>query len=65
MRPYQSISLVLHDNWLKLQRTRFEDLDDRLQLNHLFLAGNSYVEAEMEAFYFGGPFGARVFYSLN
>ncbi|MFN3342742.1 MAG: hypothetical protein ACK40M_08605 [Flavobacteriales bacterium] len=50
---------------VKLERTRFEDLDDRLLVFHLFRLGQRYVEAEMEAIYFGGPFGARVFYSLN
>lgn len=50
---------------LSFKRTRFEDLDDRLLASHLFLVGTRYVEAEMEAIYFGGPYGVKVFYSLN
>ncbi|MBX7095274.1 MAG: hypothetical protein K1X56_11150 [Flavobacteriales bacterium] len=50
---------------LSYKRTRFEDLDDRLVAWHLFHLGGRYYEAEMEAIYFGGPYGAKVFYSLN
>lgn len=50
---------------LVVKRIRFEDFDDRLVAWHLFQVGKRFFEAEMEAVYFGGPYGAKLFYSLN